>query len=388
MRRSLRILLAAQAALALVGGGGRGVAVDVEDADRAALLREALDGLEGDDDVDLRVAVLGELALALVLTDAKDERDALTQRCLREARGSNNADGLAVALQARRVALMGPAGTVARVADGREALALPPREVAPERRLAAELGLVEDLIELGDRAGADTALRHARALADELGHPYSSWATTSWRGLVSIIDGRFDEAETLAFEALAHQAPAEHPEALAALGVNLVDIRLFQGRAGEMVELLTTAAEENPHIPTYRAVLALCCAHSGALDRARDTFEQLAARDFVLPDDSNWLLAIAVLADTAAMLGDCDRARPLIHLLEPYCERHVVLNCFGGGGAYWGPVAHHVGCLEAMLGRPRHARALLERAVEAAEAMGSGPFAARSREMLSSLADR
>jgi DNA-binding SARP family transcriptional activator len=379
---------AAQAALALVGGGGRGVAVDVEDADRAALLRDALNGLDGDDDVDLRVAVLGELALALVLTDAKDERDALTQRCLREARGSNNADGLAVALQARRVALMGPAGTVARVADAREVLALPPREVAPERRLAAELALVEDLIELGDRAGVDTALGHARALADELGHPYWSWATTSWRGLVSIIDGRFEEAETLAFEALAHQAPAEHPEALAALGVNLVDIRLFQGRAGEMVELLTTAAEENPHIPTYRAVLALCCAHSGTLDRARDAFELLAARDFVLPDDSNWLLAIAVLADTAATLGDRDRACALVRLLEPYCDRHVVLNCFGGGGAYWGPVAHHVGRLEAMLGRPKHARALLERAVEAAEAMGSGPFAARSRQMLAALVDR
>jgi DNA-binding SARP family transcriptional activator len=378
---------AAQSALALVGGGGRGVAVDVQDADRAALLRDALHGLDDDDDVDLRVAVLGELALALVLTDAKDERDGLTQRCLREARGSNNADGLAVALLARRVALMGPAGTVERVVDGREALALPPREVAPERRLAAELGLVEDLIELGDRAGVDNALQRARALADDLAHPYWSWATTSWRALVSIIDGRFEEAEALAFAALAHQAPAEHPEAVAALGVNLVDIRLFQGRAGEMLELLQTAAEENPHIPTYRAVLALCCADSGALGGARDAFELLAARDFALPDDSNWLLAIAVLADTAATLGDCDRARTLIRLLEPYCDRHVVLNCFGGGGAYWGPVAHHVGRLEAMLGRPQQARALLERAIEAAGAMGSGAFATRSRKMLSALVE-
>ena len=62
------------------------------------------------------------------------------------------------------------------------------------------------------------------------------------------------------------------------------------------------------------------------------------------------MLAIAVLADTAATLDDRKRAPALIRLLEPYCERHVVLNCFGGGGAYWGPVAHHLGRLDAMLG--------------------------------------
>ena len=378
---------AAQATLALVGGGGRGVAVDLEDADRAALLRDALAGLRADD-VDLLVAVLGELALALVLTDAKDERDALTQRCLQEARRWGDANGLAVALQARRIALMGPAGTAARVADGRETLALPPDKVSAEHRLAAELGLVEDLIELGDRVGADRAIEHARVLADQLRHPYWSWATTSWRALVAIIDGRLDEAEALAGEALAYQAPAEHPEALAAFGVNLVDIRLFQARAAEMLDLLHGAAEQNPHIPTYRAVLALCCSRSGALESARDAFEQLAARDFVMPADSNWLLAIAVLADTAATLGDRERAQTLLCLLEPYVDRHVVLNCFGGGGAYWGPVAHHLGRLEALLGRRREACALLERAVGAAEAIGAPAFAAMSHETLAALASR
>jgi hypothetical protein len=60
---------AASATLALVGGGGRGVAVDLEDAARATLLRDALAGLD-DTDVDMLVPVLDELALALVLNDA------------------------------------------------------------------------------------------------------------------------------------------------------------------------------------------------------------------------------------------------------------------------------------------------------------------------------
>lgn len=376
---------AAAATLALVGGGGRGVAVDLEDAARATLLRDALAGLD-DTDIDLLVPVLGELALALVLTDAKAERDQLAQRCLREARRRHDADGLAMGLQARRIALMGPAGTPARVADGREVLALPSAAVAPERVLAAQLGLVEDLLELGDRAGADAAIEAARVQADRLAHPYWSWATTSWRALLAIIDDRLDEAETLAFEAFAHQAPAEHPEAAAALGVNLVDIRLFQGRADEMVGLLRDAADANPHIPAYRAVLALCCTNAADLSGARGAYEQLAARSFELPPDSNWLLAIAVLADTAATLGDRHGARVLRDLLEPYAGRHVVLNCFGGGGAYWGPVAHHLGRLEATLGRGARARAHLEHAIDACEAMGAAGFAPRSRNALAALA--
>ena len=195
------------------GRGGRGVAVDVGDADRAALLREALDGLDGDDDVDLRVAVLGELALALVLTDAKDERDALTTRCLREARGSNNADGLAVALQARRVAAWARRHGCPRRRRTRD-----PGAPAAGGRARAPAGGRARARRRSHRARRSGRRRHRAPsrprVADELGHPYWSWATTSWRGLVSIIDGRFEEAETLAFEALAHQAPAEHPEAL------------------------------------------------------------------------------------------------------------------------------------------------------------------------------
>ena len=300
----------------------------------------------------------------LVLTDAKEERDALAERCLREARRGDDPDALAVALQARRIALMGPAGTPARVADGREALALPPGTVAPERVVAAHLALVEDLIEMGDRAGIDAAIEAARAEAERLAHPYWSWATTSWRALVAVIDGRLEEAEALAFEAFAFQTPADHPEAAAALGVTLVDIRLFQDRAGEMLDLLRDAADQNPQIPAYRAVLALCCTSAGDLPGARTAYGQLAARGFRLPPDSNWLLAIAVLADAAATLADADGARTLKGLLEPFADRHVVLNCFGGGGAYWGPVAHHLGRLEAVLGNVASARSRLESAID------------------------
>jgi hypothetical protein len=263
---------------------------------------------------------------------------------------------------------------------------LPDSAVAPERVLAAQLGAVEDLLELGDRTGVDAAIEAAQFQADRLAHPYWSWATACWRALLAIIDGRLDEAEALAFEAFAYQTPAEHPEAVAALGVNLVDIRLFQGRAGEMIDLVRDSADQNPQIPAYRAVLALCCTNAGDMEGARAAYELLAARRFELPPDSNWLLAIAVLAETAATLDDRVGALELKQLLTPFADRHVVLNCFGGGGAYWGPVVHHLGRLEATLGHGVVARAHLERAIEACDEMGAVGFAPRSRDALAALA--
>ena len=78
--------------------------------------------------------------------------------------------------------------------------------------------------------------------------------------------------------------------------------------------------------------------------------------------------------------------RSIKDMIEPYADRHVVLNCFGGGGAYWGPVAHHLGRLAATLGHGAEARARLERAIEACETMGAAAFAPRSRDALAALA--
>jgi tetratricopeptide (TPR) repeat protein len=373
----------AAATLALVGGGGRGSAIDLDDAGRAELLREALVGL-GDEDVDLLVPVLGELALALVLTDAVDERVALCERALAEARRWGDPGGLASALFTQRIALMGPGGTEARAVGSDEVLSLPAADVAPQDRLAALLGKVEDHLELGRRATAEAALAEAEDLVDRFPHTYWRWATACWRTLLTIVDGRLDDAEAAAFAA--HEIQPEHPEATAALGVNLVAVRLFQGRAEEVCDLLTEAANANPHIPAYRAVLALCAAESGQHDLAQSCIDHFADCDFVLPPDSNWLLAVAVLADAVATVGDAGRAERLARLLEPWADRQVILNCFGGGGAFWGPVSHQLGRLAVLLGDDVLGRALLERAVDAAEAMRAPLAAARAAEHLAPLA--
>jgi DNA-binding SARP family transcriptional activator len=378
---------AAAATLALVGGGGRGVALNATDAERNALLRAALAGLT-DDDLDLRVPVIGELALTLVLTDAEAERTALAERCVADARRLGDTDAIALALQFRRSALMGPAHTVERIADSREILALPGDAVMRERVISAHLGLVEDLLELGDRAGASASLRTATELAELLAHPYWSWATTCWRALDAIIDGDLDRAEQLAHEAFAFQAPSEHPEAVAALGVNLTCIRMFQGRSHEMLELLRGAADANPHIPAYRAVLAQFAASAGDAATADETITSLAASRFAFPPDSNWLLATATVGDAVVLTGRREHAPVLLALLEPYADREVVLNCFGGGGAYWGPVSYTLGRLAALLGETDRAARFMTDAAAATTAFRAPLFAQRVAKTQLALSDQ
>lgn len=368
--------LVAEATLALVGGGARGVSDTMPDVQRASLLRDAIDGLSEADD-DLSIPLQLELALALLLTEHIDERDELALDALRRARALGRDDLLANALLGSRVAHHGPEHVEARLAEIDEILALP----AGARPFAVTIGALvarhEDSLLQGDRAAASAALIEASKLADDVDHPYWRWVVATWRVLDQIIDGRLDAAEELAFEAATWQA--DHPEAMACLGVQLVDIRLFQGRSAEVVDLLRGAADDNPQIPCYRAVLALCLAAAGRLDDASVEYRHFADSDFVVPADTNRLLTLAVLADVAAAIEDVDGAAVLLELLAPHQHRQVVLNCFAGGGAYWGPVAGQLARLAALIGDGRAERWRVS-AISAADSFGAPLAAARHRQ--------
>ncbi|HPU40173.1 MAG TPA: hypothetical protein PLS63_11425, partial [Microthrixaceae bacterium] len=124
---------------------------------------------------------------------------------------------------------------------------------------------------------------------------------------------------------------------------------------------LSAAVEHNPTIPAYRAVLALCAAESGDDVLAARMLRSFADRSFNnLPDDTNRFLGLAVLGHVAASVGDRDAGRLLTELLEPFRHQWVVLQCYGGGGATWGPTAHALARLAALDGRSNDATELFD----------------------------
>lgn len=383
-------LVLAESALVLVGRAGRGAGEGMADAEQAALLREALAGLEAlsphEDDRTARRAALvleleGELALALLFTDAVDEREVLTTRAVRRVRTAPQSvpGELARALLNARITKLDPALADDRLADLDEVLSLPAAQLSPEQSVAAVVYRHEELLRLGRRAEANIALARAALLADQHRHPYWQWAVRTWQGLGHLIDGDLDAAEGSALAAADLQEDAPE-ESIACLGVNLVSIRLLQGRAIEVLDLIGDAADRYPQIPCYRAVSALCATESGDQAGAAAAYRVFADRGFAaIPDDTNRFLTLAVLGHVAADLGDRDASAALVDLLEPYRALHVVLNCYGGGGTYWGPATYALARLAVLDDRPDDAAVLFRDALGAAEALGARSHLERIR---------
>lgn len=370
-------VVTATATLALVGRAGRGASLTSDDDEHVRLLRVALDALHGADNQpavdavagtgrpdELRCALECELALSLLLSDAIEERSRLLRHSVERARGLRplHYETLANSLLGSRYAKLGPDQLLARLADIDEVLAMPARSIDNGVRLAAYCYRHEDLLRLGLVDDADSALEQAEQLAERFPHPYWTWAIRTWRALMHIHRGDLGRAEAAVAGAAAMRPQVA--EAAACHAVNLVDIRLYQGRAAEMIPALAAATVGNPRIPAYRAVLALCAAEAGDLRRAGGELRWFADAGFEnLPDDTNRFLALGVLAHVAATARDAVAGALLTERLLPYEHQWVVLQCYGGGGATWGPAAHGLARLAALDGRPDAAVRLYDRAL-------------------------
>jgi tetratricopeptide (TPR) repeat protein len=341
----------------------------MDDREQMRLLRSALSALHhhrddlGPRGLELWADLERELGFLLLLNGERPERDDLLHRSLERARAIEPARPRAVAraLLGLRYAELDPRQLRTRIDEAREVLSMPARTVGSEVRLAAHCYLHEDLLRLREWSEAEHTLAQAERLAERYPHSYWTWAVRTWRALSLLRVGQVDGAESAAFAAAAMRPGIV--EAEACLAVKLTNIRLEQGRAGEMVATLAGAAAAHPEIPTYRAVHALCAAESGDHDTARDLVAAFDAQGFeTLPDDPNRFLGLAVLAHAAASVGDRPACARLRELLDPYGDQWVVLQCYGGGGATWGPTAHALARLARTLGHHDEAEELFDRA--------------------------
>ena len=346
----------AEATIALVGRAGRGAAIDASDETQIAMVRSALNNIERVDRrgdrlaAILRSALERELAYALLLSDAEAERaDLLFSAVERiEQLDPVPSEALAAALLGTRYAKLDGSDLEERLRDIDRVLGLPFTEVGPETLLAAYCYQSEELLRIGDRTGACDALDSAAAISRNYPDPYWIWSIATWRAIDALISGDLELAERRAIEA--HAQRPNVAGAAACLGVNLINIRLYQGRCHEMVDMLAAAIQQQPEIPAYRAVMALCASESGEQDRASGLLRWFADERFSnLRCDSNRLLGLGVLAHVAADVHDVDAARQLLDLLEPFAGQWVTLACYGGGGASWGPIDHAVGRLLTVL---------------------------------------
>jgi len=391
-------------------------------ADLIPLIQEALEGLPNQDSA-LRARLLMQLARAHEYDHhAYDARILeLSDEALAMARRLDDPPTL-LSLLWRWLLANVPNNDLhkERLARSKELLALSLDSGLSVRISEARGIFIGNLLACADMAAAwrelDLAERDART-------PLAKWGFATARTEMVLLQGRLDEAERLADETVhkwSEDVPFLHAEHL---GQRLV-VRLHQGRFEELLDELdrAIAAAEPITGPFPRGWLALYRAESGQLDAARTELDDLIAWG---PFARSGAPMGALLAATAWALDDETHAEGLYASLCPYRERDVWVPNYLSYGAY----DRYLGQLASLLrrfeeaeerflaahrlhermgarawdvhtlidharmllkrshpGDRAQARALLERAVQRARALGMDVQASRAAALLCDIA--
>jgi len=340
------------------------------------LLRDALAGV-GEQDSVLRAQVLSSLTRALIFSGALDEAMRVHEQAVAMARRLGDPATLAAALRAVVSARWLPAQFAARFATTLEATRLAEQVGDRERFLEAQSWRLFDLMEVGDMRARATEFETYMRQVDELRQPFYRYIGVSSRAMVALFEGRFEECERFAQQALDVGSRMPGLDAAGIFGMQMFSLRREQGRLKEVAPLITHFVQTTPEAATWRPGLALIYSELGFEDQARTEFEVLAADDFAaVPQDGLWITCIAYLAEVCVFLGDADRAAALYSALAPCDGRNIVappnVACFGAAARY-------LGMLAATMKRWPDAERHFEDALEMNARQGARPWLAHTQ---------
>ena len=334
-----------QLARAAVGTGQVWVEFGAPEEGLICLLEEAL-GEMGEADSTLRARLLARLGAAILYSECH-RAAALTQQAVEIARRVGDSGTLAYAVTARQFT-GGPDDIESRLATASELVSVanvPHSETA----LVGRFWRIHALLELGDRSAADLEVQAFTRGAEKLRQPRYLYFAALFRTTQALLEGRFDEAEGLAQEALALGQRWSPRVAIAAFGAQIFMLRTHQGRLQELEEVSRDLALQYQSVPGFRFALAYLYGECGREEEARTEFERAAGNDFAdLPRNLQWLTNLATLSGVCTFLDDRSRAATLYGLLLPYAARNVVV---GAGGPVNGPVSHWLGMLARTMSR-------------------------------------
>lgn len=346
------------------------------------LLEEAL--AASPPDAGLRARLTARLAEELYFDDDESRRLDLSASAVEAARHLGDPALLASALHSRLRTMWAPDNLDERLAVCIKMLEAATAVGDAELAMTARGRRAANLLEQGalDEAGREIAAHHR--LADDLHHPLHQVWSAGLRGGLHLLGGRFDQTE-----ALMNEAAALAPEVFAsvqAFAGQLCVLRIEQGRAEEMVDVAAQFVDEFPHVPAWRAGLAVLYAEAGRIEQARVIVDRLTSGLAQIRRDQNWLFCMGALAEVCAVAGSPAQARAVYDVLRPHAEQFVTL---GDGYATWCSVEKSLGIAARTMGRADVATWHLARALRAHRALRARPLVARTEyEYALALLDR
>ena len=194
------------------------------------------------------------------------------------------------------------------------------------------------------RRASTASWRSTRAWPRSCACPVHIWQTHALRGMRAVLDGDLEAAERFAEQSRREGERAEQPLAQQYYGIQLIQIRSLQGRAGELLPARRELAERFPGIPAWRSALISLAARSGDVELGRRRAGALRGRRLLGGPARRQLAA----GDRAAGRGDgaagrSQAARELLYEeLLPYAGLVIVVARAAGSN---GPVDRMLGLL-------------------------------------------
>ena len=340
------------------------------DSERVQMLEAAVEVLAEDDP--RRAPVFALLAVELLYRPgALPRRQALARQAIEIARADGDQTTLAYTIHYAIGALWAPNTLPERKTLGAELLEL--AQGLDDPRLSFMAAHREQLIGFctADRPQFESALRAMRALVVSAPEPSLQVFRLFTEAGTAVIDGDLGAAEKWAHEAFAAGTASGQLDAPRMFGLQLANIRYYQGRLGELVEPLVQAADGPDSLSGLRALVTIALIESDRADEAR---ELVLAEDFPsVPWDSVWSMVISAWADICCRLGLIDRAGELYELLQPFPGQIAAATFI------YGPTDWALGTLATTLGRYEQAEDHFAAAAELDKRLGSPILLARSR---------
>ena len=366
---------------AALGYGGRFVWARVgADIHLIPLLQDAL-ALLGGEEAHLRVRLLSRLACALRSDPDRERAAALGQQAVELAQELGDPSTLAYALEGRWGSVWWPDNAGERLRIAEDLLRVAREADDTERMAAGVLAKHVSYADLGAMDEAKAGLEAFRHWTRELRQPAQAWLLTALRAEFALLEGRFDEAETLIDESLKTGEPSPIRDHVSVAAHQTFLLRREQGRTAEVEGMLRAAAEEFVWYPLQRGALACLLLDLGRDAEARASLSDLIRSGFELTHDSEWLLGACHFAQAVSGLGDIDAAEVLHGQLLPFEGGHAIGHAEGSLGS----VDRYLGLLERCLGHLVDAERHLTAAIDGNARMGARPWVAHSQHDLARL---
>jgi tetratricopeptide (TPR) repeat protein len=370
-------------ARAALGYGGRFVWEPEHEFTQSltTLLEEALGGLP--EDSLLRAKVLARFACAAVSyrggpveARRRQLQEVRSREAVELARRIGDPATLGGVLMARFLILWGPDRLDEMLALADEIVAVTEQAGAWEDLADGLAVRYEIQLTRGEVGQARRDLERHIRLAEELKLPSHSWHAATHQAELLLLTGRFTEAAACIDQAL-HRGMSAHP-AEAMQAAVLQRFLLFLERGGGLEELrppLERLEADRPDDAIYPALLARLDCELGHERQAQARLDVLARDGFgAVQRDQAWLLAMTLLADIAAIVGNAEQVKTLYEMLRPYAALVA-----GSDHIRIGSVARYLGLLAAALSRLDEAVLFLQESAEADDRIGALPWSAHAK---------